>query len=270
MNLNIHKHFVGAILAALIVPVQAGAERSEAQIGEPERLRISDNGRFLVRKDGSPVFLLGDTAWALPWKLNRNELVDYLDQRRKQGFNLIGVVAVSPYDTAANAHGDRPFHLRNDHWDPSQPIATEGDDPGDADAYDYWDHLQFFIEQAGRRGMYVSLAPTFGELVAGSWNGRDTSRVIFDTTNAYAFGHWLGGRCRSHQHILWMIGGDRDAIYGDRDYRPVYRAMAEGIADGTNGDSQQDKKADYGTTLMSYWPRKKYPNSVRCLKFRIG
>ena len=28
-------------------------------------LKISDNGRFLVHKDGKPFFYLGDTAWEL-------------------------------------------------------------------------------------------------------------------------------------------------------------------------------------------------------------
>ena len=57
------------------------------------------------------------------------------------------------------------------------------------------------------------------------------------------------------------MGGDRNAVYGDKDYRSVFRTMAEGVADGVNGIDQQDAKADYGTTLMSYHPRKWMPNS---------
>jgi len=34
----------------------------------------------------------------------------------------------------------------------------------------------------------------------------------------------------------------------------VFRAMAEGVADGVNGIDRQDTKADYSTTLMSYHP----------------
>ncbi|MBL4883350.1 MAG: DUF4038 domain-containing protein, partial [Planctomycetaceae bacterium] len=50
-------------------------------------------------------------------------------------------------------------------------------------------------------------------------------------------------------------------VYGKKDYRDVFRAMAEGVADGVNGIDQQNKKADYSTTLMSYHPRKWMPNS---------
>jgi hypothetical protein len=37
--------------------------------------------------------------------------------------------------------------------------------------------------------------------------------------------------------------------------------MAEGIADGVNGVDQQNSRADYSTTLMSYHPQKWKPNS---------
>ncbi len=269
---------------------------AEAQTSELGRLRVSKNGRFLVREAGKPVFLLGDTAWALPWKLNRDELVDYLDHRQKQRFNQIGIVAISPYDTSANAHGDKPFQLKgtprtpkqpvatdesssptnsnktdyddekliklkDKRWDPTRPITTEGSSPDDAVAYDYWDHLQYFIEQAEQRGMVVTLAPTYGELVTGDFGGTKLARIIFNNANAYSFGRWIGRRYKSHQNIIWMIGGDRNAVYGSKDYRPVFRAMAEGIADGVNGTNKQDGDADYSTTMMSYWPRKWQPNS---------
>lgn len=272
---------------------------ADAQSGELGRLRVSKNGRFLVREEGKPVFLLGDTAWALPWKLNRNELIDYLDHRQKQRFNQIGIVAISPYDTEANAHGDKPFQLKgaprapkrpnategstpnnpnetdydekliqskDTQWDPTRPITTEGNNPDNAVEYDYWDHLQYFIEQAAQRGMYVTLAPTYGELVTGDFGGTRLSRIIFNTSNAYSFGRWLGNRYKSHQNIIWMLGGDRNAVYGKKDYRPVFRAMAEGIADGVNATNKQDAdkqdgSADYSTTFMSYWPRKWQPNS---------
>lgn len=32
-------------------------------LAEAPRLKVSDNGRFLVRDDGTPFFWLGDTAW---------------------------------------------------------------------------------------------------------------------------------------------------------------------------------------------------------------
>ncbi len=36
-------------------------------------LKVSDNNRFLVHTDGTPFFYLGDTAWELFHRLNREE-----------------------------------------------------------------------------------------------------------------------------------------------------------------------------------------------------
>jgi len=38
-----------------------------------QRLKINDNKRFIVKVDGSPFFYLGDTAWELFHRLNREE-----------------------------------------------------------------------------------------------------------------------------------------------------------------------------------------------------
>ena len=37
------------------------------------RLKVSENQRFLVKEDGKPFFYLGDTAWELFHRLNREE-----------------------------------------------------------------------------------------------------------------------------------------------------------------------------------------------------
>jgi len=46
------------------------------------RLGVSANGRFLQHRDGTPFLWLGDTAWALFYKLNREEVRAYLDDRK--------------------------------------------------------------------------------------------------------------------------------------------------------------------------------------------
>jgi hypothetical protein len=62
-----------------------------------------------------------------------------------------------------------------------------------------------------------------------------------------------------------MLGGDRSAVYelknGTHDFRPVWRAMAKGLADGTNDEDIQDGKADYSNVILSFHPRKWAPNS---------
>ncbi len=114
--------------------------------------------------------------------------------------------------------------------------------------------------------MYICLHPAWGGWVSGGYSGpAPGDRIIFDKENAYKYGVWLGQRYGGKDNLLWMIGGDRSAIYdlkdGLHDYRDVWRAMAEGLADGANGIENQDGQADYSNILISYHPRKWAPNS---------
>jgi hypothetical protein len=61
------------------------------------RPRVSDNHRFLVTQDGQPFFWLGDTAWELFHRLNREQAELYLDNRARKGFTVIQAVAAKQY-----------------------------------------------------------------------------------------------------------------------------------------------------------------------------
>ena len=62
-----------------------------AQVGP---IVVSPNHHFLEYKDGTPFFWLGDTAWRLFEKLDREEAQRYLENRRQKGFTVIQAVAV--------------------------------------------------------------------------------------------------------------------------------------------------------------------------------
>ena len=53
---------------------------STAAAAAPQ-LKVSENRRFLVYADGRPFFWLGDTAWELFHRLNREEADRYLENR---------------------------------------------------------------------------------------------------------------------------------------------------------------------------------------------
>lgn len=58
-------------------------------------LRVADNGRTLEHEDGRPFFYLGDTAWQLFHRLNREEADRYLANRAAKGFTVIQAVALA-------------------------------------------------------------------------------------------------------------------------------------------------------------------------------
>jgi len=227
---------------------------------QPPQMSIGDNGRFLTNQQGETVFINGDTGWNLALLLNRADAAHYVKVRNSQNFNLLGVSAIHG-NNPENFYGDAPFEKTEGRWDPSKPIITDGNDPGNRLQYDYWDHLDYVLELTEKYKMYVALVVCFNNWVAGSGNGGNRSQIVFNKDNAYEYGNFIGNRYKDRKNILWMMGGDRSAVYGEYDYREVYRAMAEGCADGIKGVKNHDGNYDISGILMSFHPQKNNPNS---------
>lgn len=194
---------------------------SAAAAESPPRLKVSANGRFLMTADGQPFFYLGDTAWELFHRLNRDEANLYLQNRAAKGFTVIQAVALAELDglDTPSAAGHRPLVDR----DPTRPDVRDGADN------DYWDHVDWVIETAGSLGMYVGLLPTWGD----KWNKKwGAGPELFNPANAEAYGAWLGKRY-ADQPIIWILGGDRP-VESDA-HREVIRALARGLARGDGG-----------------------------------
>jgi hypothetical protein len=93
----------------------------------------------------------------------------------------------------------------------------------------------------------MGLVATWGE-----WVIPRVGKPLFDTCEqAYNYGWFLGNRYHEFQNIIWILGGDRHPDEREEGLK-LWRSMAEGIADGTNGVRMMDGKADYSTTLMTH------------------
>lgn len=195
-------------------------------------LKVSGNGRFLVHEDGTPFFYLGDTAWELFHRLNREEAERYLENRRGKGFTVIQAVCLAELDglNTPNPYGDRPLADNN----PATPATTPGADPGDPAQYDYWDHVDYIVERAAAKGMYIGMLPTWGSHVVSG---------VLNAGNAEAYGRFLGRRYAG-KPVLWILGGDRNAS----GYEAVWRALARGLAIGVSGSE------DYSKVMMTFHP----------------
>jgi hypothetical protein len=68
--------------------------------------RMSPGGRSLVHADGTPALLVGDTAWALPWRATEEQCRVYAADRRAKGFNAALLMSVQP-DMRARGPRDR-------------------------------------------------------------------------------------------------------------------------------------------------------------------
>jgi hypothetical protein len=210
-----------------------------------EKLQVSQNGHYLQYENGRPFFWLGDTAWELIHRLNREEVVSYLTTRKEQGFNVIQTVLLSEFDglTVPNAYSSLPFIK----GDPSKLLVMPRNDSIKKDEYDYWDHADFIIKKAAELGIYIGLLPCWGEYVIPR-----EGKAIFNTEiEAYTYGNFLGKRYHEDKNIIWILGGDR--LPDERaNGLNLWRAMAKGIADGINSLNDFNGKTDYSNTLMTY------------------
>ncbi len=186
-------------------------------------LKVSRNKRFLVHQDCTPFFYLGDTAWELFHRLNRPEARKYLENRRQKGFTVIQAVVLAELDglNTPNAYGDKPL-IDND---PARPNAK------------YFNHVDYIVAQAQKRGIYIGMLPTWGDKVTKAWG---KGPVVFNKDNARLYGRFLGRRYRDKPNIIWILGGDRVAD----DAEDIWRAMAVGIRQGGGGKH-----------LMTYHPQ---------------
>ncbi len=190
-----------------------------------QTLRISKDKRRIETADGTPFFLLGDTAWELFHALTREETEYYLRTRQSQGFNMIQCVTLAELEglTKPNAYGRVPL-LQNESgaFDPTMPdLAGE---------YSYFDHMEWVISLAESLHLYMGILPTWGDKFHKIWGA---GPEIFTPENAFLYGQWLGKRFSHHNNILWILGGDRPL--GDDNHKKIVDVMAHGLKEGDGG-----------------------------------
>jgi hypothetical protein len=188
-----------------------------SHLSHAQRLQVSANKRFLVKEDGSPFFYLGDTAWELFHKLNREDADLYLQNRAAKGFTVIQAVLLAEINglTEPNAYGDLPLI----NLEPSK-------------LYDgYFQHVDYILNKARELNLYMAVLPTWGAHVVKENHPLFPNHPIFDTANARTYGQLLGRRYRDYPNIIWMLGGDRKP----EGYETVWEAMAKGLREGDGG-----------------------------------
>jgi len=168
------------------------------QCGQQEKslppLEVSENKHFLINENGEPFFWLGDTGWLLFSKLDRNEAEKYLSNRVENGFNVIQVMVLHQLKLS-NIYGDSALIQ----GDISLPKITEGNSFENTNEYDYWDHVDYIVELAEKKGLYMAMVPIWGSNVRGG-------SVSLSQADKYAT--WLARRYADKTNIIWLNGGD--------------------------------------------------------------
>ena len=181
---------------------------------QSQPVSVSENGRYLVNRDGSPFFYLGDTSWELFHRLDREEADRYLSDRAEKGFSVIQVVVLSQIGglDVPNAYGHLP--LKNK--DPEKPDE------------DYFNHVDYIVDKAASLGLVIGMLPTWGSY----WSSSNPDQMIFTVENARSFGQFLGKRYKE-KPVIWILGGDHN-IHTESE-RKIIDSMAKGLQEGDDG-----------------------------------
>jgi len=125
----------------LVSPAHAFAEVAA-------RLTVHENRRYIQYQDGRPFFYLGDTAWELFHRLNREKAAQYLTSRAHKGFTVIQAVVLAQLGglTVPNPYGDLPLL----DGDPARPNEA------------YFRHVDYVVNKAEELGLFVGMLPTWG------------------------------------------------------------------------------------------------------------
>lgn len=219
--------------------------------GESVRLRISiapardtifpiaahASGRYLVRADGQPFYVHGDTAWSLAVAATHSQIDSYLDDRAGRGFNALIVNLIERYFNSSPAYrnkaGEDPFTTMS-------PVAW-----GSRNAA-YWTTIDYLIDAAASRGMLVLATPCYAGSGGGSegWHSEVTAA---SQANMLSYGNFLGSRYKDKGNVIWVMYGDYAVPSGDRArYQDVidgilaYDADALVTAHSSRGNSSRD------------------------------
>ena len=247
-------------LSLLILVINGCTVNVERNSIEP-KIRVSENKRYLEYHDGKPFFWLGGTSWGMSEWLTREEIKYYLDNRKEKDFNLVQVCVFwgkreeNPVNftfNPTNAYGFKAFAEENGIPNSMKPNIVKGGNAEDPN--DYWDHVEFIIQEADKREMIVALLPVWGRRYVNAVHD-GFSNQFFSVESMKSYGTFLGSRFKNFDNIIWILGGDVKADAGSN-YLFHYRSMAEGIINGITGEQVKwnENSSLWDKALITYHP----------------
>lgn len=160
--------------------------------------RMSPGKRSLVHVDGRPAILVGDTAWALPWRATEEQVRTYAADRSSKGFNAVLLMSVQP-DMRARGPRDR--------------TADEGFDVGFEDLPTghlnelnpaYFQYLDRLLEILVEHEIVPVLQPVFHGF---GWKGLDVAGVVVPPAEYARYCRYLVARFGARPAI-YLVGAD--------------------------------------------------------------
>jgi hypothetical protein len=192
---------------------QSGGLRVGARVGAGSRyqqrgfLRMSAGRRNLVHADGTPMLMVADTAWALPFRATPDQCALYAAKRASQGFNAVLLMSLQP-DMKPIGTGDRSADGDFDvAFDDLRRGRLEQIRPG------YFQKLDRLIRILLDHGLMPVYQPVFHGY---GWMGGDVAGPVLSDTDYARYCRYLVARYGARP-AMWLLGGDGHNRYSSID-----------------------------------------------------
>jgi hypothetical protein len=167
-------------------------------------IKISENGRFFVDGNNSPVFWLGTTQWQIFREYTLDEVRTTLEKIKSHGFVFIQAMLMGVGDgTLTNVYGQKP-------WINNDPLT-----PNEA----YFKNVDSIIKMARDNNLIFSVTLY-----------HQRYRKCITLNNARAWAKWLARRYKDMPNIVWSMTPE-----AKQEFVPVLRELAAGLREGDAG-----------------------------------
>jgi hypothetical protein len=176
----------------------AAAEETGNRFYQRGFWRMSQGKRNLVYADGTPCLLVGDTAWALPWRATVEQCREYSQDRQCKGFNAALLMTVQP-DMKAQGPRSRTEDYGFD-------VGFEDLPQGHLkqikiEYFQYFDHLVEIL-------VAHEIVPVYQPVFHGyGWKGLDVAGLVVPDHEYARYCRYLVARYGARPAI-YLIGGD--------------------------------------------------------------
>ena len=160
--------------------------------------QLAPSRRALLHPDGTPLFLVIDTAWAMPWRAEVSDVEDYARDRAAKGFNAVLLMTVQPDMHATGPRGrnieegfEVGFHdLAEGHLNRLDP--------------EYFAYLDQIVGVLVAHGITPVLQPVFFGF---GWKGLDVAGPVIPTDEYARYARYLVARYGA-QPVIYLPGAD--------------------------------------------------------------
>jgi hypothetical protein len=190
-------------------------------------LKVSDNGRYLVDREGTPVFWLGTTQWGLVRDHTLEEATLILEKTAATGFAFAQVMLLGSGAGTAPNLGKQPNVDGELPWIDGNPLT-----PNEA----YFRHVDAVIEIARQKNVVISLTVF-----------HQHQQEIITVANARPWARWLAQRYRDMPNIVWST-----TPHAKPEFAPVLRDLMAGLREGDGRAHLITCKPDPGPYSSSF------------------